>query len=1001
VNVTGRHFAPYCEVPDSPPVGLGPQVVNLTEIAQVFRTMYRGPWDKDVPLPPHYWEIQNLNDPFLFLESTRSDKYGFSGLPMTIKSQRRASASDPGEVKFVHLKKMNQDEQWYLTLRPDIPRAARAMVVQTGEIWIDLDTNTWVTKQEFPQHTQQRLLRLPLWTSRWKALSGGFVDGPAGKFQIGGIVTTAELVKPFGTVKRPWRILMDASWWRTFLQFRYYDLHWRLHINVPPGLTVKALGKKLDPRTLTHVGNVVGGGTTVAVNGGVFVLHERTEEASGDVQFAFEDTSGNVRYVDNVNQSLERKPAKEVPADIDKRYVLPKAWHSFGWQARVGDQGERKPWSELRPTSVDADPSHGLATSEASPLIFHLDDAILYGLTGGQVGPSVVEKGARVTLFNHRLAYRGTADDLVPQWWKTALDENYLPAEEGVANDTDSRVDTTLVVHHEGEFHTLRDLRVEGAFGAVRGVGARKAMARGADVVHQRSLVEGDMVYTVLIADAYDGIHDATYEGPFLAKNPDAKLCHLMVVLPLRLLKDKGEPFGSPPYPDVSDQELKGVYDLLLRCEERWDELHPAHGPFASPRKDYVAVPEKGIKAGTRVVKVRHFFCPRATGQFLSIRVTHEPGRSYVTWLADDAIQKWMLLRLGNPNNTGQTAKDSDQAVGTWFTLAHELGHVMSLPDEYMESIDVSGLAKVSNELPKVPRFPQRDIAYPFRLDRSGMMNSNMLPRMRYYAHRVAFLNGAGATVLPDAPYVLHHPTLAGGTTYRLASGTTPWRPFQSALLSGRRAFAALFRAGEDEATVEHIFPRPARHSTAAGAWLDGILVIRTLIWFSFVASNQGTLTSDERRWAVLHDFYTAEVMDPTNVPRARFLLVGPADALMSRIGAVLEVRVEFGPKPTILDDKTELEIQPGVADFVVDVVYQNNAAAKPKPAWPSPHGSAALRVPQFELGSSLLRYALGAPFNAASPDNSPLGASDMDPVLRAVEMMVGAATGSFVAKVL
>ncbi len=146
-----------------------------------------------------------------------------------------------------------------------------------------------------------------------------------------------------------------------------------------------------------------------------------------------------------------------------------------------------------------------------------------------------------------------------------------------------------------------------------------------------------------------------------------------------------------------------------------------------------------------------------------------------------------------------------------------------------------------------------------------------------------AFLNGAGATVLSDAPYVLHYATFAGGTSYRLASGTTPWRPFQSTLLTGHRAFAALFRAGEDEATVERIFPRPPGHSTAAGAWIDGIVVVRTLLWCSFARSDQGALTSDASRWAQLHDFYRREVMDPSYVPRSRFLLEGPGSALISR----------------------------------------------------------------------------------------------------------------------
>ncbi len=173
------------------------------------------------------------------------------------------------------------------------------------------------------------------------------------------------------------------------------------------------------------------------------MLHERTEDQSADVELAFEHDSGVVTYVElkpavvpgHQGFRMHQKPAAKVPALPTERYVLPVTWHSLGWEARVG-AAPRKAWSALKPTAISTDPFVSLATSASDPLIFNLDDTVLADFVGG-VAPIPV--GARITLFDHRLAFRGPSfDPVVPNWWAGNLVRNYLRAEETIVDDGDA-----------------------------------------------------------------------------------------------------------------------------------------------------------------------------------------------------------------------------------------------------------------------------------------------------------------------------------------------------------------------------------------------------------------------------------------------------------------------------------------------------------------------------------------------------------------------------------
>ena len=680
------------------------EVLYLERALFVIRGMFFDPIaNADAPLPPHRWAIAHSE--IAYGEGNTSDADGFS----TIFEPARGDVPPDGEwdLYMIPIYDGRPDSDLYATQK---------------EAWIDLEAKKWVPGDEIRDGTRyehlatRKLLRIPLWSSKRMVESGGTFVGTfphSGTFATTGVLKTSELL-PHGSREAPWVMQVDKDWLRTHVRLRCYDPVAKADRNVGQGPLVIAKNGIL---------NVVGGSSVVLPNGSTYVVHGGTQEKLPNLYYQFETPAFSwIEYATGTADTLPQLDTLR----FETHYLLPAQWASVGQECWTGtgnpSAAARKPFADLR---------HSGTTSD-QPLSFHLDDLGLTlvndRLLGEQSDHTVVLPSDRVALLDHVLAIRDPASNAhgALPYSRLAFTKYPLRAEEAMFVAGQGFETMTRVIDYEGRLFEVAEHRVRGLMGFDLMVGARAG-----HVQIPSGSSSGN--HEVHLFDTRWIRH--TYQGTA------ARLAHLLVYVPAFVTAPSADDMPG----GVNAARTVGVplcEHLLSEAALVWDQIHPAHPGTSTPRKTYAILSAAGLTAEKTVILLRHHFGARKNlgkvstippplppyvlpppSTNLSIQIHPQAGRAtggdpmhlYLVWgrrlFAPPVAVHPTATRPYNfePGTVPQLDR-IDEASQVGFTLAHELGHSMGLPDEYVERVFID-----NSTLGSLPRLSLIHISEPTR----------------------------------------------------------------------------------------------------------------------------------------------------------------------------------------------------------------------------------------------------------------------------------------------
>ncbi len=943
------------------------EVIYLRRALLVLKGTFFHPLrQQEAPLPRHRWALVHSGE--RFIEGGDSDARGISTI-FEDPATRGGSDNDAWELMLIPLYPGRADSDDYATHQ---------------EAWIDLEKNEWVHSEEvrakgvlpYGKVHDRKLLRIPLWSTRRKVeMGGGFSQNNPHSpgFATSGELKTSEL-RPHGTPASPWVIAVDHGLLKTHLQFHYYDPVAKADRVAPPGMMVQALA---DDRS------VIGGSTAQLDDGSTYVLLAREPSKAGDFNYALQ-TAEHAHFSHSARKVQE---AEAVDMELLlTHYYLPQRWGSVGQEAWEGPAdstaGARKPFAELRTKGQD----------KAKPLCFHLDDVAIVNLDG----TPVTLAGKRVCLMDHKLAIKQQASNSTGKvpYSTPELTRMPLRAEEMIVVRGEGMEAITRVIDYEGQIFEVDHQRTQGVPGQDPLVGTRAAHLGELRFGRNFEKYEVYVIDTRYLRTTYDG--------------KSCQSAHLLVHVSCLLEAPKADD-QSDGKNEARTKGLPKLEHLLWKSSLRWGQLHPAHPEgegLGSANKEHVLVPRDDFASGKPILRIRYHFGARLSQQRIdlgsmnanrlkriTIQIHPQEGR------ATGGDPMHLYLKFGPlieappvathpeppdpydfmPRGT-VTSDRLDLVAGNFFTLAHELGHSIALPDEYLErmEIDSAGLPEL------LYQWSQSNSAKPYHLDDTAMMKGNLHPRLRYQWMQAAALDRMRSGLDPEHfiaklfPWVPRY-AVKGANATELRYKTdlppsfmtfSPWEICNHGKANHCKLW--VFRAADDEGMRGPLFFDPPK---LIDEGFDGLLVVHTDFWFDYHG-----ITDPDDQWRAMYTRFGRAFFQRNTTPH--FYIKAAAGAKeLRKVALVFQPRFEFGPAPTRLSPasgSTPAKFQePSKADVRVIVRNSPGRGITTSASGDPPE----ITINQDDIGMWLMRYAIDPAANAKTSGNEPLTAAELGPI--------------------